>query len=49
MSLPINLASAYTKLVYIAALISKGECTSIKHMKSLIEHLRTLNTTSIPN
>ena len=39
MSLPINVASAYSKLVNIASLISTGECTSIKHMKSLIREL----------
>ena len=42
MALPINVASAYSKLVYIATLISKGECTSIKHMKSLIRELTKL-------
>ena len=36
MASSINVASAYTKLVDIATIISKGECTSIKHMKSLI-------------
>ena len=39
MALPINVASAYSKLVNIASLISTGECTSIKHMKSLIREL----------
>ena len=39
MSSSINYASACDKLVYIATLISKGECTSIKHMKSLIREL----------
>ena len=39
MASSINYASARDKLVYIATLISKGECTSIKHMKSLIREL----------
>ena len=39
MASSINVASAYTKLVDIATIISKGECTSIKHMKSLIREL----------
>ena len=39
MALSINAASAHTKLQNIAALISKGECTSIRHMKSLIREL----------
>ena len=39
MALPINVAFAYDKLVYIAALISKGEFTSIVHMKSLLREL----------
>ena len=39
MSSSVNVATAYSKLVHIAALISKGECTSIKHMKSLIREL----------
>ena len=42
MALSINYASACDKLVYIATLISKGECTSIKHMKSLIRELTKL-------
>ena len=42
MALSINYASACDKLVYIATLISKGECTSIKHMKSLIRELTIL-------
>ena len=42
MSLPINVASAYSKLLDIANLISKGECTSIRHMKSLIRELTKL-------
>ena len=42
MSSSINYASACDKLVYIATLISKGECTSIKHMKSLLRELTTL-------
>lgn len=39
MASSINVASAYTKLLDIANLISKGECTSIKQMKSLIREL----------
>ena len=39
MSLSINYASAHDKLQYIAALISKGECDCIIHMKSLIREL----------
>ena len=39
MSASINYASAHDKLQNIAAIISKGECTSIKHMKSLIREL----------
>ena len=38
-SLSVNVATAHSKLVHIAALISKGECTSIVHMKSLITEL----------
>jgi len=39
MSSSINYASAHDKLQYIAALISKGECDCIRHMKSLIREL----------
>ena len=42
MALPINVASAYDKLVNIAAIISMGECTSIRHKKSLIRELTKL-------
>ena len=42
MAVPINVASAYSKLLDIANLISKGECTSIRHMKSLIRELTKL-------
>ena len=38
-SLSINATTAHTKLQNIAAIISKGECASIKHMKSLIREL----------
>ena len=39
MSSSIKYASAHDKLQNIAAIISKGECTSIVHMKSLIREL----------
>ena len=42
MSLSDNVAFAYSKLVHIVDIISKGECTSIVHMKSLIRELTTL-------
>lgn len=42
MASSINVASAHSKLVDIASLISTGECTSIKHMKSLIRELTKL-------
>jgi hypothetical protein len=42
MSSSINYASAHDKLENIATIISKGECTSIVHMKSLLRELTTL-------
>ena len=39
MASSINVASAYDKLLHIVAIISKGECTSIRHMKSLVREL----------
>ena len=41
-SLSINATKAYTKLMDIVNTISKGECTSIKYMKSLIRELTIL-------
>ena len=41
-SLSINATTAYDKLMYIVTIISKGECTSIRHMKSLIRELTIL-------
>ena len=38
-SLSINATTAYDKLMYIIDIISMGECTSIRHMKSLIREL----------